>query len=212
MKVGIVAHFSRAAMAHNLVREVEADFVNMDKGNLGHTGNYRLVSEKLARITGPDEWALILEDDAIPCPDFRRQVDNALWNCGTDVASLYLGRLRPPQWQQRVQAATMKARVADASWIIGDAMLHAVAIAIRGNALITQMLRDTEKSSLPMDQAIGMWAGKRGHDIAYTWPSLAEHRDGPTLIAHPDGEGRRPGRVAWKFGTRSAWSDRSVRL
>jgi hypothetical protein len=199
-------------MAHNLMQKVYADVVSQDHGNLGATVNYRRVSEQLAKITGPDEWAIVLEDDAIPCLHFREQAGKALRVCESDVASLYLGRLRPPQWQQRVRAATMKAGVADASWIIGDAMLHSVAIAIRGNALITQMLRDTEKSSLPMDQAIGVWAGKRGHDIAYTWPSLVEHRDGPTLIDHPDGEKRKPGRVAWKFGTRSTWSDRSVRL
>ena len=56
-----------------------------------------------------DEWLVVIEDDALPCNDFRAQLADALDHCPTDIAGLYLGRSRPPQWQDFIQQAVWRA-------------------------------------------------------------------------------------------------------
>lgn len=213
MKIGIVAHVSRSDIADDLAEKVDARFVSYDDGERGCLGNHRHVWERLARSVRPDEWAIVLEDDAKPVDDFRAELMAALSVAPCDVVSLYLGRLRPPQWMDRIRHAISAANSADASWISADYMFHAVGIAIRGSELIEKMLHATKDSRRPIDEGFSMWSRRYGHPVAYTWPSLIDHADGPPAISFPpDGEVREPGRVAWKVGTRDRWTTRNVEL
>lgn len=214
MKIGIVAHHSRINMAHTLMKSVTADYISVDHGDLGPVTNHRRAWKMLNAMADADEWCFVLEDDSMPVDNFRSELSTALRYLPdeADVLSLYLGRLRPPHWQDRIRQAVTRAQVACASWILGDIVLHGVAVGMRG-MLVERMLLATNDSPRPLDEAISQWVRRFDHVVAYPIPSLCDHRDGPTLFPHPDGAPREAGRVAWHWGIRTTpWTKASVNL
>ena len=210
MRIGIVAHKTRQEMAYNLAKDVHADYISVDPGDLYAARNHRRVWGMLERVTGFDDWGIVLEDDAVPVPNFREQAQASLKVAPTQVVSFYLGRLRPPQFQDKVKQAVARADSVGAHWIKADATIHGVALAIKGE-LIGKMLYDTSHSPRPLDEAITQWCRKFQHDVAYCWPSLCNHADVPSVIGrHSDGAMRESGRVAYRLGTRERWDGRSV--
>lgn len=203
--IGIVAHTSRAQQARDLQESVKAGFVSIDNGAKGCDGNHRYVQERLARADSA--WSVILEDDAVPVDGFTDQLREALKVAPSPVVSLYLGRMRPTWAQNGVVEAI--ANATDADWLMSDFMLHAVGYAIRTD-LLPSLLEFF--STMPADQKISAWAQHHRHPVAYCWPSLLDHHDGPTTVAHPDGHPRTPGRVAWKAAPHRQWSSRTAPL
>lgn len=198
--IGIVGHTARQTEAQALAQLIGADILSIDDGTLGCNRNHLKVWTHLAEHnTG--EWATVLEDDAIPCNNFRDQLDQALAVAPTPIVSLYLGRQRPYGYQDRIAAAINT----DACWLLAPRLLHAVAVAIHTN-LLADMLTSLP-TNIPIDRAISAWAP---HTVAYTNPSLVDHRDG-TPVAHPAGS-RQPGRTAWHTGTRDGWTADAVHL
>lgn len=207
MRIGVVAHTSRATQAKKLARDIRADFISIDNGLLGCDGNHEAVLTHLSGL--PSTWSVVVEDDATPVDGFRARVHDALILAPSPIVSLYLGRNRPPQWQKRIGAAIAEAREQDASWIIGTHLLHAVGYAIK-TELLPSLLAHT--TTLPVDEHIGHWARSYGHLVSYAIPSLCDHDDGPTIVDHPDGAPRTPGRKAWTVGTRDHWTTKAVML
>lgn len=153
---------------------------------------------------------MILEDDAVPAPDFTNQLHYALTYAPSPIVSLYLGKQRPPWAQHGIATAINKATTDNADWIISTRLLHAVGYAIKTD-LLPSLLAFTTPA--PVDQHITAWATTYGHTVSYTWPSLVDHADLPTVIEqHPDGQPRPPGRTAWTTAPHPTWSTRSVTL
>lgn len=219
MKIGIVAHTARLETLNVLLGLAEPDLVSYDDGTLGATRNHRRTWEELLALAyNADEWVLVLEDDAMVGPKFRHQVERALEYAPTEVVSLYLGRKRPSHLQSRLQSAVQIAEREDAHWILHESPVFGVAVAMRAK-LIEDMLSHTKFLRMPFDDAIGRWcreSGPYGRAAAFTWPSLVDHADGPSVIKrHSDGQTRQEGegRVAWRTGARSTWNrKRTVRL
>jgi hypothetical protein len=208
LKIGIVAHIARIQHAEALADDVGADYISVDDGTLGCEGNHRKVWEHLA--AQDSEWTVVIEDDAIPVDDFRHQLEQILAVSPTPIVSLYLGRSRPwAGWQTLISLAVEKANHAGAHWIISHSVLHAVALAIK-TELVPSMLTWIETH--PVDDSITRWAKNYQLRVGYPWPSIIDHRDGPTLIDHPDGDPRAAGRVAWWCDTRSHWNNTSVTM
>lgn len=214
MKIGVTAHISRVRQADRLIRDVKADAISVDRGYYGPQINHHRTWARMAEITADNEWAVVLEDDALPCNDFRSQADAALSTLGVEagLVSFYMGRLRPLHWQERVGQAVARADVMGASWIVGDAVLHGVAIAMRGSMIHDMLGEVTKDIDTPIDEAVTRWCRKSYVPCWYSWPSIVEHADGPTVVNHRDGMKRESGRVAWRFGERSDWTERSVKL
>lgn len=206
--IGIVAHHARLQMAERLSRSIKADVISIDPGTIGAGSNHRRVWAELS--TYDTDWSVVLEDDALPVPDFRDQLTAALAAAPTAIVSGYLGQLRPPRVQPQISEVIARAYSTGSHWITANDLFHAVGVAVRTELLDDMLTR--LRADMPIDQAIGNWARKRGHEIAYCWPSLVDHADTETLIQHPDGHPRTPGRVAWKTGTRPHWSSKSVPL
>lgn len=199
--IGIVTHTSRIDHAAALADVVGASVVSVDDGTMGCERNHQKVWRWLSQRT--DDWAVVLEDDAVPVPGFRTQLAQALNHAPTPIVSLYLGRMRPPWAQDAILTAVTKA--SDADWIVSNHMLHAVGYAIKAELLPTI----PRVGATPVDQHLSAWAP---HPISYCWPSLLDHADLPTIVDHPDGQPRPPGRVAWKTAAHQIWSNRSVTM
>lgn len=210
--IGIVAHTARAEQAHQLMETVGAAYMSIDNGHLKAEGNHTTVWRWLNNHC-TDDWCIVLEDDAIPVPDFRNQLTQALDTAPTKtVVSLYMGRKRPPHWQNHLKEASEKADQADACWITGTHLLHGVGIAIN-TELVPDMLTHTATTRYPWDYRVAAWALTRKHPIHYTWPSLIEHADQPSVITqHPDKMPRTPGRTAWRAAPRQQWTSNAIPL
>jgi GR25 family glycosyltransferase involved in LPS biosynthesis len=204
--IGIVGHVTRSEHAEKLAKRVNG-FVALDSGTLGCDGNHLNVLERLD--SAPADFSVVLEDDAVPTRAFLRHLKAALPLAPSGLVSLYIGKQRPPQYQAAIKAAVKRADDQDASWIIGSRLFHAVGYAIRTSLLDSLLSFD---SRLPIDEHISAWAQLHGHVVSYTWPSLVDHADMPTIVAHRDGQPRTPGRVAWRTGGRETWTTTSVPL
>lgn len=211
--VGIVGHTSRTDLINNLAATVRPEVVGIDDGALGCEGNHRAVWRQLADNYPDARWTVVLEDDAIPVDNFDTQLEAALKVAPTPVVSLYLGRLRPPQHQAAIAACI--ARHDNAHWFVAKRLLHAVGVAIR-TQYVHRMLThlDTYPTcTRPIDEAIARWVIVEHLAVSYTWPSLVDHADTPTVITkHPDGAPRTAGRIAWRAGERSEWNNQAAEL
>lgn len=220
-RIGVVAHIKRQAMAEQLADQVRADYVGVDDGALGAEKNHLHVWKWLTDNSDGADHLVVLEDDAVPCDDFRTQLDQALAVAPSPVVSFYLGTSRPVWIElagrgsaQRVQplikAAVVAADTAGASFITAPKLFHAVAVAIRTD-LIPAMVEATAGSRDPIDAAIGRWCDSEGHTVSYTYPSLVDHLDQATVIRrHLDGEPRTMPRKAYRVGTRGTWTTKTV--
>lgn len=206
-QIGIVAHVDRLDMAAALADTVDARVICIDDGTIGCDGNHRRVWTHLA--IGDAPWSLVLEDDAVPVRDFTAQLVGVLRNSPAPVVSLYLGRSRPPAWQDWAEEATATADARGDCFIPCNRLLHAVGVAMH-RRLVTHMLAQTLDVELPVDEAISAWARWNEHKISYCWPSIVDHRDIPTLVKHPDGKPRTMSRTAWSVGSRNHWHWRST--
>jgi hypothetical protein len=209
--IGIVAHLDRTAQTQWLAGLTKADYIAYDDGSRGCEANHRRVWKWHTENT-TTEWAITLEDDAVPCVGFRDQLNQVLSVAPTPIVSLYLGRSRPlAGWQTKIRLAVDKANQANSHWITSTDLLHGVGACIRTD-LIPHMLAHKHDHRLPIDAAISDWAKTNGHHVGYTWPSIVEHADGPTLIAHPDQQPRDRPRIAWWNGTREHWNNTTVTM
>jgi GR25 family glycosyltransferase involved in LPS biosynthesis len=214
MKIGIVGHVSRIVEAQALRESVAADYISIDRSGIGCVDNHRAVWNHIAAVAQPDEWCIVLEDDSIVASDFRIQAEAVLSHTpnGVVVVSFYLGRMRPAQWREKVKQAVGHAQREQAHWIVGDACLHGVAVAMTGKHAL-EMLHETRSKQRAFDEAITLWSRKFQYRVGYCYPSIVNHADGPSVIdRHPDGQRRERGRVAWVYGSRETWTGRAVLL
>lgn len=210
--IGVVAHHTRQHQANALAETVGASYVSVDDGSLGPEANHREVWQWLNNNANGAQFCVVLEDDCVPIDNFRDQLKAVLAQAPTSVVSLYLGRNRPTHWQPRIAQALTRAAQADAHWITTTDLVYGVGVAIRANLVPDMLDATTPHPRIPIDHAIRNWARRNNHTIAFTVPSLLDHRDQPTLVAHPDGQPRAPGRTAWRHGSRNHWNRRTVTL
>lgn len=176
--IGIVAHVDRAVMAHELSIGVNAKLTNMDNGKLGCAGNHGFVQARLAAEPG---WSVVLEDDAKPINYFCDDLEWALEHAPCPIVSFYLGSGYPANWQKRMADAV----AAGTSWIVSSRLLHGVGYAIAPEIkrdLAQWMAAKQRGPGMPPDEAVSVWANAHGHKVAYTNPSLVDHRDTSTVI------------------------------
>lgn len=216
--IGVVAHLDRVEMAHNLSEDVGARLVNVDDGELGCSGNHGFVQARLVAERG---WSVVLEDDAVPCNGFDDDLLTVLeivgsGSLGEDVGivSLYLGTGYPQNYQRRV----IDAVAADTSFILCPRLLHAVGYAIAPDikgGLATWMARNKRGPGMAPDEAMSVWAARHGIRVAYTNPSLVDHRDTATVIrarSNTFAPGRNRVRKAHNTAQRLTWTDNSVTM
>lgn len=204
--IGIVGHVDRLAMVQELAGQTGAECVSIDDGTLGCERNHLKVWQHLADHN-TDEWSIVLEDDAIPCTNFRDQLEQALAAAPAPIVSLYLGTGHPVHWQPRIAQAIESA--GNANWLTHHKLLHAVGVATRTDLLPLSL----NTNGVPIDSAISNWAVQQGHQVAYTLPSLVDHTDITSVITkRHNNRARTNPRKAWRHGTRDQWTQEAVPL
>jgi hypothetical protein len=202
--IAVVSDVRRGDMGERLVNQVGADYLSIDQFGEGCTWNHSRAWRMLAGLSEPDQWALVLEDDAEPVPGFREQLQLALAAAPAPIVSLYLGMGYIED--RSIGINLTRADMLGAHWVVTRGrILHAVALAVRSD-LLPELVDNLPRSNTPIDRSLSMWARREGHQVAYSWPSLVEHNDGPSLVTRY----RRAARRAWRTGVRDAWSDKMM--
>lgn len=201
INIAIVEHIDRHEMAYDLCCKVRADIMFIDHGQFGCEANHKRAWDWHAEHTH-DGWAVVLEDDALPVDGFREQLSAALAVAPAPIVSLYLGTDDRAFWQNGIRYAIEHASPGT-SWLIAGALLHAVGVAIRSDLLPLHI-----SEGLAVDTAIGNWAKRNSHLIAYTLPSLVDHADEQPIVTQRHGSTaqRLTPRRAHRFGTRQRWT------
>lgn len=203
--VGVVGHYSRHQAVDELSAQVDADFTCMDDGSLGCRANH--VNAWNWHAGTPAEWSVVLEDDALPVPDFRNQLTSALSVAPAPVVSLYLGY--GYIYDRDVKHHLDQAKLMKANWVVTGRVLHAVALAVRGDLVESLVASLPRRQSQAIDRSVSLWARAAGHEVAYTIPSLVDHRDETSLVTP---HRRRSPRRAWEVGGRNRWNPTLIRM
>jgi hypothetical protein len=138
------------------------------------------------------DYALVVQDDAIPCRDLLAGVESALDHAAGQPIGLYAGLAvqAPPSFPRLV------ARCLDTKtpWFRARGPIWGVCIAVPSSdvsAIVAHGDRDT--ATPDYDAKIERYYRRRGVECLYPIPSLVEHRRSPSLL------GKSPERRAQLF-------------
>jgi len=184
----IMAHPDRADHVDQIIESFDASAVRVSWDREGPaSGNADRVWRNARAawlMHEPDaDWHVLLQDDAVLCRDFAAGMSEALRHVpGPAVVSPYLGNGRTVPTRWATLAATADAH--GAAWIRTSKLMWGVSIAIP-TLLISDMIRHADtRAGVPDDMRVAGWAEKNGVDVWYTWPSLVDHRQVPSLTKH----------------------------
>lgn len=133
-------------------------------------------------------WHLVVQDDAILCPDFPTQATAALRSVEpVRPVSFYIGGPRPHA--DIVEPALDSAKQTGTSWLEMEGPWWGVAIALPV-ASIPEMLEwgDQVTETKRYDRRIAWYFAKQQIRCWYTCPSLVDHRTGEETpsLCHPE--------------------------
>jgi GR25 family glycosyltransferase involved in LPS biosynthesis len=207
LAIAVVAHPQRTEMAADLAVEVGGSVV-LDTECAGGVGDaagcartHALALRSLAHTAA--EWLIVLEDDAIPVPDFPVHAARALKHTKAPLVGFYLGTGTNPDVQTAIKQAIRAADAVGATWIQGGCLLSTVGYAVRHTAVHRLVGAIEEYTRVEAPLRITRWVQRNAVGVDYTWPSLVDHRDGYSTIAHRPVKGRRAHRhgVAARYDT-----------
>lgn len=155
----------------------------------------------------PVSHALVVQDDAVPVAGLLEHVAAAVDAYPDGPIGLYVGRSRPRARQ--VAQAVARADEIGASWLEADTLLWGVATVIPIGDLPGLLEWGRRCRRRAYDQRVGLWYRNQRRPVRYTWPSLVDHADWPSLIAH---RARTVPRVAWRVGAPVSWTGPVVRI
>jgi hypothetical protein len=184
-----MAHPDRLAMANQLVEDLDlgGEHVAWDLGD----GEWDTAWRAWAAHDCDAEWLVVLQDDAVPCPSLVAGLELALNHVPAECAvSLYVGTLRPePHLVRRAVAA---ADDVEAAWIVMSDLHWGVGVALPA-AAVGPAMAWCDSWTGEYDRRLSTWLRDvAGWPVWYTWPSLVDHADGPSLIpSHRGGRGPR---------------------
>lgn len=185
--IGIMAHPSREEQVVTLMQMVQPNSLWVDFDEHGEIWTGDKTWGELARLE--TEWSIVLQDDAIPVPDFHRWAGLYLENAPQTAVSFYVGTCRPRF--THVLDAVERAERGHTSWLEADTLLWGVGVAMP-TAHIERFLEWGKTAPAhPYDTRIGeFYRREMQQPVRYTWPSLVDHADGESLV-----QPKRPARV-----------------
>lgn len=185
LSVAVMAHRGRAHLVPELVERlgIEDDLVVWDqREDRWDTGRRAMLEHDPAA-----QWHMVIQDDALVCRDLIPGLQVALEHVPADaLACPYVGTRRP--MAERVEAAVSEADRIAASWVVMQTLNWGVAIIVPTRT-IPDMIAWCDRLTIPnYDKRVGQYYWRRRNwPTWYTWPSLIDHRDVPSLAGHgPD--------------------------
>lgn len=203
LEIVLISHRARrdeaGALADELGRQVALEDVDIpvrvyeDNGFYGEWKNHRrAIVAALER--GTASHVVVIQDDAVPIPSFVREARKAVAIRPDDIISFYVGTGRP--YQAEVRQAVEEAKAAGVAWLEARRLFWGVAVVYPVVLVPAMMKRADKMPGVPYDERMGAALSIFGKKIFYTWPSLVDHIDGPTVIK---------GRVRAEPTPRRAW-------
>jgi hypothetical protein len=203
LHVAVVAHVARTEQAKRLTDELGAELF-MDDGSIGEWFNHR---RALAWAATQDGHAVIVQDDALPVAGFLEHATRAASERPADMIGLYVGRQRPKR--AAAQRAVRQADRTGASWLTAPGLWWGVATIVPC-AAIPALLDAADAMHSNYDIRLGRaWLATQRRPVTYTWPSLVDHADSPSVIER--NRERPSGRVAWRVGVPN-WTGGTVAM
>jgi hypothetical protein len=144
--------------AYRLADQVTAECIAIDDCLLGFTKTHHRAWDWLKE--GDSEWSVVLDDEAVPIPDFRRKLNLALLQAPSPIVSLYY----PSDDHSE-----------ELHWVTSLHLWDCLGLAVK-TILIPSMMEwivDME----PLELAIAQWAQQNHFEISYVRPSLVERKE-----------------------------------
>ncbi len=181
LSVAMMAHPKRAAMVEQILARLDRDDVTVvwdERDSRWDTGKRAM----LAYDPGCTHHAVI-QDDVLVCRDlFGGLAEGLAWVPDDVPVCGYVGRVRP--YAELVTWAATRARVAGASWLTMHTLNWGPLVVVP-TRLIDEMIAHCDKlRDVPnYDRRLSRYFELvRGVPTWYTWPSLVDHADGPSLV------------------------------
>jgi hypothetical protein len=191
MSISIMAHPDREEFVKGLLKEVGGTIpVAMDRRGEGSWSCARkawTLHDKFA------DYHLVLQDDAIPCSNFRERAISVLPEERSMAVSLFMAASNPKRTEDIVRRYTR----GETSWV-SPYLYNGVAIALP-IPMILPMIDWVDDKRRAMhrrwglhrsDGRIFMYLHAKGIQTFYPIPCLVDHRDSPSIV----------GTKAWKKG------------
>lgn len=185
----IMAHPSRRRYVDQLVAEVGDMPIAWAEPPFAEPGFREPVwrTQRAALLMHTDApWHCVLQDDVLPCPDFRARVEELVH--GDQLFMLFYRHKRT--WKKVNRVAGLGQDFTMRGGLLGPALVFPTE---RIDDLIA--FCDQMDPGLGSDDRIKVWARERGVDTYVPIPSLVDHRVGPSLVGHPES------RVAWRVAS-----------
>lgn len=179
VSVVVMAHPARAGMVHDLLTHLDRrPEVVWDRCNNEWDTTRR--AWETADLAATHH--LVIQDDAIVCRDLIAGLESALPHAPPEsVVSLYMGTRRPQG--RAVQQAATEARQG-ASWVAMRDLNWGVAVCLPTTAIAGMVEAGNDSQARDADRRLGDHFRRLGWPTWCTWPSLVDHRPGPSLLGH----------------------------
>lgn len=192
VKFIVVGHHKRIVQAFALAASIGPNCTMLiDEQDRGANAGHR---RALEWASSQDSRVVVLEDDAILAPGFKREVPLWLNRFPDALLSFYLGTGRPPQYQMQIAERLIIADKHRADYITLPRLIHGVCYSVPQH-VVGRVLScwDVRK---PADYAVG---DAYGGAVVYPCWSLVDHADGESVESHPDCSPRTERRRAWRL-------------
>lgn len=157
-----MAHPERREMARNLSQEIQAPIIYDRENNIWDTCRRAWLAHPL-----DCEFALVLQDDAVVCSDFKKELKKLVSN-GDYIYSLYSSNMV----EDRLKAAKIRGE----NHITTQHIYNEIALCMRSE-YIMEMVEFCDSREAQNDHEITKWAWRKGLKIYYPYQSLVDHRD-----------------------------------
>lgn len=190
VSVAIMAHPGRTRAARRLAAELGAPIV-WDRGHgVWDTGRRALLA-----CDQDATHHLVVQDDATLCRDLLDGLEIALRYAGQRPVGLYVGQRADGRRQASVARGVYRAATDGTPWISARRWPLWGVASVHPTEMIDDLVRhgDIHGQAGRYDWNTRHYYRQVGVDAWYTWPSLVNHRPGPSLLGNANGQ------AAWRF-------------
>lgn len=188
ISIAVMAHKKRRRFVTELTQQLDCEVV------WDHNNNRRETGRRAWQAHDPSaSHHLVIQDDAVPCEDLHKGLEELVKHTGNQPISLFYCRTGP-----RFLPIDLIGRLASQGAYSGidlEVLYSGVAVMVPTDQ-IGDMLRFRSRHTA-YDIPIWRYYQARGLTFRYTWPSLVDHREmseSQSLLGKDH-----PGRVAYNF-------------